>query len=36
MAAPSGGVVTPYVLNWSLRRVAEDGALRNQSERSGP
>ncbi|MFU8822337.1 MAG: hypothetical protein ACNA8G_12385 [Gammaproteobacteria bacterium] len=36
MAAPSDGVVTPYVLNWSLRRVAEDGALRNQSELGTP
>lgn len=36
MAAPYNGVATPYVLNWSLRRVAHDGALLNQSERSGP
>ena len=36
MAAPSDGAVTPYVLNWSLRRVADDGALLNQSVRSGP
>jgi len=36
MAAPSEGTITPYVLNWSLRRVADDGALLNQSVRSGP
>ena len=36
MAAPSSGTVTPYVLNWSLRRVADDGALLNQSVRKGP
>lgn len=35
-AEPSDGAVTPYVLNWSLRHVADDGALLNQSMRKGP
>ncbi len=31
----SEGIGIPYVLNWSLRRVASDGGLLNQSNRSG-
>jgi hypothetical protein len=36
MAMSSDGAVTPYVLSWSLLRVADDGALLNQSVRKGP
>ena len=35
-AAPAEGAVTPYLLSWSLRRVADDGGLLLQSVRSGP
>lgn len=31
LVATGDGVVTPYVLNWSLRRVATDGQLLSQS-----
>ncbi|NGP52763.1 hypothetical protein [Thioalkalivibrio sp. XN8] len=32
-SAPTGGDATPYVLNWSLRRIARDGRLANQAVR---
>lgn len=32
-SAPTGGDATPYVLNWSLRRIARDGRLVNQTAR---
>ena len=35
LAMPTDAAVTPYVLNWSLLRVADDGALLNQSMRKG-
>ena len=32
-SAPTGGEATPYVLNWSLRGIAQDGRLANQAVR---
>lgn len=32
-ASVSAGTRTPYVLNWSLRRIATDGRLQNQAVR---
>lgn len=36
LAAPVDGPGTPYVLNWSLRRIAADGRLQNQASRANP
>jgi hypothetical protein len=36
LAAPMDGPGTPYVLNWSLRRIATDGQLQNQANRANP
>jgi len=35
-ASPGGSQLTPYLLNWSLRRIAPDGALQSASARSNP
>lgn len=36
LAAPTDGPGVPYVLSWSLRRVAADGRLQNQAQRGNP
>ena len=35
-ASPGDSQVTPYLLNWSLRRIAPDGDLQSASARSNP
>lgn len=36
LAAPTDGPGIPYVLSWSLRRIAADGRLQNQAQRANP
>lgn len=36
IASSSASAITPYLLNWSLRRIAADGRLQSEGARSKP